>query len=194
MSGNDVLGYIRRNDVHLHRMKRLLEYFHACMSPEELALQGQLTKLGGPDEVLKDNKKLRALFEYKGASEGLVTRSTDRRYGAHASAETEFKDLQKELKTDINVAVRDNLKQFEAKFEMQRRELEELRRTMTSESDRVIRSFSSGPHERINDPVSTYHILYSVPAHATVAVLSRIFGRSGATWYAVRIRLISVTY
>ena len=51
-------------------------------------------------------------------------------------------------------AIRKNMETFSRKFEILQRELlDEMRRVVVHEGDRVIRSVLAGPHERIIDPV-----------------------------------------
>ncbi len=59
--------------------------------------------------------------------------------------EVKFRELQKELQTDVQSAIRQNLEQFQAKFIIQQRQLEEIHH--------VFEAVVSGPHDKIRDQV-----------------------------------------
>ncbi|PIL29961.1 hypothetical protein GSI_07872 [Ganoderma sinense ZZ0214-1] len=135
------------------KMDRVLRYLDACMSPEERELTKLVNDHGGPDAVMKDESLLRELFESRLAGAGTGISAPDRRARHGGGAVDEFRELQKELQEDVQTAVRENLEQFEAKFVIQQRELEEnLRRAMHREGDRIIDAVISGPHDKILDP------------------------------------------
>ena len=142
------------------RMDRVLRYLDACMSPEERELTKLVDDRGGPDAVMKDETVLRELFESRATGAGI---SAPDRKARHGGVVDEFQELQKELQEDVQTAVRENLEQFQAKFIIQQRELEEgLRRTMHREGDRIIDAVISGPHDKILDPVSRGRCLGSL--------------------------------
>ena len=85
---------------------------------------------------MKDETLLRELFESRlaqGAGTGIS--APDRKARLGGGAVDEFKELQKELQEDVHTAVRENLEQFEAKFVIQQRELEEFQRHMQAYND-----------------------------------------------------------
>ncbi|RPD53442.1 hypothetical protein L226DRAFT_516920 [Lentinus tigrinus ALCF2SS1-7] len=70
-----------------------------------------------------------------------------------AALAAELRELKQELADTPAAAMRKNLKIFERRFQMQQREiLEEMRKVVIHEGDRVISSVLAGPHERIIDP------------------------------------------
>ena len=131
-------------------MDRVLQYFEACTSPEERELRRLVDLHGGPQAVMRDESLLREVFESRVTGAGLAGPERRGRQGVV----DEFKELQEELQMDVQTAIRENMEQFQAKFIIQQRELEEqMRRTMHREGDRIIDAFISGPHDRILDPV-----------------------------------------
>ncbi|RPD56321.1 hypothetical protein L226DRAFT_469232 [Lentinus tigrinus ALCF2SS1-7] len=127
------------------KMDRLLKFFEACVSPEERYLADMVRNAGGPEVVINDQAVLRKLYEDKG-------RPLEHRATGRHDPEDDFQQLQEELRVDPETAIRDNLEQFERKFRIQQRELEEeMRRMMHREGDRIIDSFTAGPHDRIRD-------------------------------------------
>ncbi|TBU21891.1 hypothetical protein BD311DRAFT_869699 [Dichomitus squalens] len=131
------------------KMDRVLRYFEACTSPEERELSRLVDLHGGPQAVMRDQDLLREIFETRVTGAGL---SGPERRGRQGVVD-EFKELQEELQMDVQTAIRDNMEQFQAKFIIQQRELEEqMRRTMHREGDRIIDTIISGPHDKILDP------------------------------------------
>ena len=139
-------------------MDRVLRYLDACTSPEERELARQVNLRGGPQAVMQDENLLREVFE---------SRSGPSSSGGAARAKgivDEFKALQVDLQTDVQTSIHQNLDQFQAKFLIQQRELEEqMRRTMHREGDRIIDAVNAGPHDKIVDPVG--HSLPDTAAH-----------------------------
>lgn len=71
-----------------------------------------------------------------------------------AAFAAELRVLGRELADMPVTAMRKNMKIFERKFRMQQREImEEMKKVVVHEGDRVISSVLAGPHERIIDPV-----------------------------------------
>ena len=71
-----------------------------------------------------------------------------------AAFAAELRVLGRELADMPVTAMRKNMKVFERKFRMQQREImEEMKKVVVHEGDRVISSVLAGPHERIIDPV-----------------------------------------
>ena len=119
-----------------------------------------IQRKGGPTAVIGNNDALNELLKYKPANAAaLGAKRTERdssEHKSHAGAE-ELNALKMELFESLELAIKKNLDVFERKFKMQQRELaEEVRRMMHHEGDRVIEAFTSGPHERIIDPVSEH--------------------------------------
>ncbi len=140
------------------RINRLTRFFEASFTPEERHLRDLVEANGGPEAVISNEVTLRKLYEDKGLA-SLLVRSTDHRAAGLVDSEREFKDLREDLKIDTETAIRRNFKQFERMFAIQQRELEEeMRRSMHREGDRIIQSVTSGPHDRIVDPVSTVRL------------------------------------
>ena len=141
------IGVMRltESDSFWYRMDRLLLFFEACTSPEERHLAGLVRDAGGPEVVIKNEVVLRKLYEDNG-------RPVERRTAGRHDSEDDFQELQEELRIDPETAIRDNLEQFERKFMIQQRELEEeMRKAMHREGDRIIASYTAGPHDKIRD-------------------------------------------
>ncbi|KAI1785577.1 hypothetical protein LXA43DRAFT_899476 [Ganoderma leucocontextum] len=132
------------------KMDRVLRYLDACMSSEERELSRIVDDRGGPQVVIRDEKLMRELFEAPVTGASI---SGSEEHNISHGAVDEFKELQIELQMDVQMAVRENLEQFQAKFLIQQREIEQgLRRTMHREGDRIIDAVISGPHDKILDP------------------------------------------
>ncbi|RPD55866.1 hypothetical protein L227DRAFT_579346 [Lentinus tigrinus ALCF2SS1-6] len=127
------------------KMDRLLNFLEACVSPEERYLADMVRNAGGPEVVINDEAVLRKLYEDKG-------RPMEHRTVGRYDPENDFQQLQEELRVDPETAIRDNLEQFQRKFMIQQREIEEeMRKMMHREGDRIIESYTAGPHDKIRD-------------------------------------------
>ena len=143
-----------RRELTTSRLDRLSRFFESCITPEERHLRELVDANGGIQAVVSNEATLRKLYEDKGLAP-LLARTADHRAGSQIDPEKEFKDLREDLKVDTETAIQRNFRQFERMFAIQQRELEEeLRRSMHREGDRIIQSVTSGPHDRIVDPVS----------------------------------------
>ena len=78
-----------------------------------------------------------------------------RRHGAGAEEDKTktISELRAEVGKDVEQVLADN-KYFEQKFEVVRMQVEEVKVSIKRETDRVIDTLLSGPHERIIDRVS----------------------------------------
>ena len=71
-----------------------------------------------------------------------------------ANQGSEMARLMQDLADEPAVAIRRNLVRFERRFAIQQKEiLEEMKKVVVHEGDRVIQSVLAGPHERIIDQV-----------------------------------------
>ena len=79
----------------------------------------------------------------------------DMRHDGVANGGDRFNELQKDLCEDVQTAIHRNMEQFQVKFIIQQRELEEgLQRTMHHRGDHIIDVVISGPQDKILDPIS----------------------------------------
>ena len=139
------------------KIDMVLDFFSKAISPEQLELAALVQKKGGPTVVMADNTVLKELMKFRPAvAAGQTKPGSGRDVGEHNS-HSEGDDLavvKQELFDSPELAIKKNLEVFERKFKMQQRELaEEMRRMVHHEGDRVIEAITSGPHDRIIDPV-----------------------------------------
>ncbi len=138
----------------------VIEFFTKFVSPEQQELATLIAKKGGPMVVMGDNNALQELLKFKPGSKTSLGKRTDRE-GAESKGVTEKDELEvvkEELFDSPELAIRKNLEIFERKFMVQKRELvDEVGKIVHHEGDRVIEAITSGPHERILDPVSISH-------------------------------------
>ncbi len=159
------------------RIDRLTRFFDACVTPEERHLKELVDANGGLIAVTSNEAILRKLYEDKTLAP-LLVRSADRRAAGPFDPEKELEDLREDLKVDTETTIRRNFQQFERMFAIQQRELEEeMRRSMHREGDRIILSITSGPHDRIIDPVSAPLFRATMMALTTGLRISTRFGR-----------------
>lgn len=124
-------------------MDRVLLYLEASRSSEERELTKAIKDRGGPEKVRENQKLLREVFDIRvdGAGiSGAGRRESD-------GAVDEFERFQEEIQEGFRASIHKNMAQFQAKFTIQERQLEEMQRS-------IIAAVNSGPHDKIQDPVS----------------------------------------
>ncbi|KAH9838710.1 uncharacterized protein C8Q71DRAFT_752552 [Rhodofomes roseus] len=120
--------------------EQIIYFIQTYVSQEDQHLYKQVTLRGGAAAVLHDQCALEEL-----TAEGAREPS-----GEHDGA-SDLRSLQADLR-DPAEAANENLPSFERKLEiLQRQIVEDTEKIMVRESDRVIESVTSGPHDRILD-------------------------------------------
>ena len=126
----------------------MLQLFREFVTPQQKELAAKVEKMGG-DAVLENEqamKELAGLETALTASPGQSQPGRDRRFN--------FNELQQEIKSDPEEVIKKNTEFFDRKFDIQRRQIvEDVARTVGREGDRIISAVTSGPHDRIIDPV-----------------------------------------
>ena len=128
------------------RMDLMLKLFQEFVTPQQKELAAKVKNMGG-DDVLEDEK---AMEELAGAEFELTVRSGGQ---DDAGNRFDFIELTQEIKTNPNEAIENNAEFFGSKFEIQRREIQDIARAVRREGDRVISAITAGPHDRIADQV-----------------------------------------
>ncbi|KAI0644515.1 hypothetical protein C8Q79DRAFT_777424 [Trametes meyenii] len=135
------------------KLSAILECFSTLVSLDQQQLQNMVNSRGGLGAVLQDDSALVTLLKFKSSS------SPGGPKGANSQLDKEESDPQaalKSLKEDLiesaDIAMQKNMDMFDRKFAMQQRRLaDEMKGLVRHESDRVIDSVLSGPHDRIKD-------------------------------------------
>ncbi len=145
----------RRLKVIDEKIDRVLARFAKAVTPEQQELAILVRKRGGPLEVIGNNNSLRELMKFRPLSATSAAKRDGAEHKSHDAGGDELTAVKEELCVSPELAIRKNLDIFERKFKMQQREFtEEVKRVVHHEGDRVIEAVTSGPHERIIDPVS----------------------------------------
>lgn len=123
---------------------KLMDVVFDSMRPsEERALSSLVTsRPGGADAVLRDDNLLQHILDQQQKKAQGSKKLPD-------TALTVAK-LRREVDKDVDQVLKDN-KFFEEKMGAVQRQLDQVRVTITHESDRVIDAVLAGPHERIVD-------------------------------------------
>lgn len=148
-------------DAKLDLMKKM---FQQAASSEEREMMAQVQRRGGANACLKSDRIIKELEELEEpghsddlGGDGSLRRATDK-VGRRAADAPDFDKLQEDLNTDPNEAIKKNEDIFSRKFELKKREiLEQMDHIVRREGDRIISTLTSGPHEKIIDPVS-FHL------------------------------------
>ncbi|KAF7329876.1 VPS13 domain-containing protein [Mycena kentingensis (nom. inval.)] len=132
------------------KIDMMMKMFAQMMSPQEREMSRLVAQKG--TSVLDNDKALKELCEY----ENRIVESQSGSgpvHGAKTAKATDFADLKNELHTDPDIAMNENARTYDRKFEVQRRQIvDELTKVVEREGDRVISSILSGPHDKIVDP------------------------------------------
>ncbi|GBE88956.1 hypothetical protein SCP_1403640 [Sparassis crispa] len=140
----------RKLDNLEHGKNMLLKFMRTYVPPEQRELVALVQKKGGTKAVMDNEEVLKELHSY-GSRRPTKAGDTQNQAG-HARGEDDFIELKSDLQQDPDEAVEKNLQTFERKFEMQKRQLiEEVERVVKRESDRIIDSVTSGPHDKVVD-------------------------------------------
>ncbi|KAH9950246.1 hypothetical protein B0H21DRAFT_819379 [Amylocystis lapponica] len=124
------------------RTDMILHFFQTCVSPEQQELSALIQQKGGSEAVLNSEETLKELntLDHNDRSPQVV------------DPDSSFHALQMDLGEDPATIIKNNFKIFGRKFAMQQRQIaKELDRVITRESDRVIETVTSGPHDKIID-------------------------------------------
>ena len=139
-------------------MDRVLGYFEACTSPQERSLARLIDLHGGPEDVGRNEELLQMLFRSWISSANISRLDPEEQLEQRNAVDT-FRQLQREVHTDVQIAVRENLAQFQAKFSIQQREIEAgldqwAHREGAVRARTVMDDRGARPHDRLTDPVS----------------------------------------
>jgi hypothetical protein len=129
--------------------------FRRLESPHEKELMKAIDAKGGVDACLEDDAALKDLMSIYNKQSGSPGNQ------GNLSGATSFVELRKELTEDFEQSLEKNLVVFERKLELQKRQIViDLELVVQREGDRVISAVTSGPHDRILDPVSFPMLLF----------------------------------
>ena len=130
--------------------------FERMRSPEEREVASLVAaQPGGVEAALKNDALLEQVLAAQKSKDGKGAGA--RRHGGGSGAEEDktktISELRAEVGKDVEQVLADN-KYFEQKFEVVRMQVDEVKVSIKRETDRVIDTLLSGPHERIIDRVS----------------------------------------
>jgi hypothetical protein len=167
-AANKTLGDVDKTTQEVNaKMDMMMKMFQSFVLPEAKEISRFVDQKGGAKAFQENDKLLKELngFEQKTGSPATGGTPAEHKAGGKAS---DFEDLKDDLHIDPDVAMDKNMSVFSRKFEMQQRQLkEEMERVVRREGDRVIGAVTSGPHDKIIDPVS----LHIWPVHFHMPLL-----------------------
>lgn len=150
----------------------------------------QVDARGGVKACLEDDEALKGLVGIYQSSQPSATVSSGSRrdpFGASSQsddAQLTFPKLKEELKEDVERSLERNSVVFERKLEVQKRQIVlELQLVVQREGDRVISAITSGPHDRIIDPVS--NLMSKLVRFNYLVDIIRTCMLSGWKWYVL---------
>lgn len=138
----------------------MMQMFQTLVNPEMKKLTAAVEERGGIQACMDNESALRELSglnSSKNSSSGttrpapVATRGGKRARDENTSA---FEELKADIYDDPDAAIEKNMVVFSRKFEIQKQQIvAELTLVVQHEGDRVIEAVTSGPHDRILDPV-----------------------------------------
>jgi hypothetical protein len=139
----------------------MLLLFKKLDSPHEKEIMKFIESKGGPKACLADDTILKELSFVNESLDPTSALSALRRDGGLSARRSQSLDykafyiLRKDLREDVQEALQKNMAVFERKLDVQKRQIiNEIEGVVQREGDRVISAVTSGPHDRIKDPVS----------------------------------------
>jgi hypothetical protein len=124
-----------------------------CSSPLLPAHILRLVEQRGGAACIDDDKVLKELNDFENKSGG--SQGNNLTHGSKTAKSSDLDDLKEDLHLDADAALEQNMTVFTRKFDIQKRQIvDELSRVVEREGDRVISTLTSGPHDKIIDPVS----------------------------------------
>ena len=128
--------------------------FERMRSPEEREVASLVAaQPGGVEAALKNDALLEQVLAAQKSKDGKGAGARRHGAGAEEDKTKTISELRAEVGKDVEQVLADN-KYFEQKFEVVRMQVEEVKVSIKRETDRVIDTLLSGPHERIIDRVS----------------------------------------
>lgn len=124
--------------------KQLGSMFDWLRNPEERDLINLTASLGGAENVIKDNSLVEKLIQSIGHDDQSA------RCGQEGSGAA-LADIRRELHKNIAQMLETNRRAFEAKWEVQKNQLANIKEEVKHQGDRVIEAVNKRPHERIVD-------------------------------------------
>ena len=122
-------------------MEVMLQMFQKFLTPEQRKLADLVEKAGG-NAILDDEHAMKELA----AAEALLSPHSHHRF--------DLAEVRREISGDLTDAIEKNAELFNRKFDIRLRQIEEdFIRAVGREGDRIIYAVTSGPHDRIVDPV-----------------------------------------
>lgn len=145
------------------KMDRLLHIFQNFVSPEQQELAWYIETKGGISALKESDDVLKQVYEYEEKIAPMESSLTPAATNILSSGglresrvpqETALDHLREDILTPPDDAIKRNKTIFQQKFNMHSRELAaEFNRTVHREANRIIDAVTSGPWDRIIDPV-----------------------------------------
>lgn len=136
----------------------MMQMFRTLVNPEMKKLTVAVEERGGIQACMDNESALRELSGLTSpkASSSRPQPPPPTRNGKRARDENSsaFEELKADIYDDPDAAIEKNMVVFSRKFEIQKQQIvAELTLVVQHEGDRVIEAVTSGPHDRILDPV-----------------------------------------
>jgi hypothetical protein len=140
---------LERIEKRMQNMMNLV--FNDLCSPEEKAFEDFIQSRGGPESVVEKDSHLSELL----AMESHNKHHWDIRvkHAQRQDTESLLARAREQFRKSVTQVIEENAKVFAQKFEAQMEQILHTQNIIVRESDRVIKTVLTGPHERLLDPV-----------------------------------------
>lgn len=147
---NDSLKRIEKSNEDLTaKMDAMLQLYQHLATAEHKKLAAIIEQKGGAEACQHDENLLLELSKLESNNDVASTAPQKNRSSSAVG------DILDELHADPDEAIKNNMEVFTRKFEIQKRQIiQETERIVRREGDRIINAITSGPHDKIIDPVS----------------------------------------
>lgn len=130
--------------------------FNTVIPNDEQLIRTKANARGGADAIPHDKQSMQEFINLE--QQHTIHRSKNDRSVPPREARSSWNALKKDLKREVDVAVKENFKRFEGRFQLYQAKLkEDLERFIHEEGTRVIETVTAnvtgGPHEKIENKV-----------------------------------------
>lgn len=155
-AANQTLSDVKKTTDEVNvKMDMMMKMFERFVLPEQKEMALLIQKKGGEKACQGSDKILQELNEFeKKTLSSSATAAAAVHMGRRTAVSSDFDELKADLHAEPDEAMAKNMSTFSRKFEIQKRQItEEVSKAMRREGDRIINAVTSGPHEKIIDPV-----------------------------------------
>jgi hypothetical protein len=146
-------------EKHLEDIKNLVVYaFDNLHSPGEQKLEDYVISHGGADAVIDKDEQLLELLSLENEKHHWDLRVKHMHHHHRATSSVDanasrLTETRQQFDASVVKVLEDNAEQFQQKFQAQMKQIVRTQDIVVQESNRIIKTVTGGPHDRLLDPV-----------------------------------------